>query len=158
MKAYCPIAISGESWSICPIWRNSLLVHVAYPQILGTNGLVFVVCCCIKVIDHSLGVLLAQKNDGGTEQAIYYLSRILIGAESRYNLVKKECLTLFFAIQKMRHYLVEQTIHVISYGFWWQGRRFLLKMWENLQKGVEQKITNNFKKEKIISRTLLRYF
>ena len=28
---------------MCPIRRNSLLVHVAYPQILGTNGLVVVV-------------------------------------------------------------------------------------------------------------------
>jgi len=25
--------------------RNSLLVHVSLPQILGTNGLVVVVCC-----------------------------------------------------------------------------------------------------------------
>ena len=30
---------------MCPIRRNSLLVHVAYPQILGTNGLVVVVVC-----------------------------------------------------------------------------------------------------------------
>ena len=28
---------------VCPIWRNSLLVHVAYAQILGINGLVVVV-------------------------------------------------------------------------------------------------------------------
>ena len=28
---------------MCPIRRNSLLVHAAYPQILGTNGLVVVV-------------------------------------------------------------------------------------------------------------------
>jgi len=28
---------------MCPIRRNSLLVHVAYPQILGTNGLVVVI-------------------------------------------------------------------------------------------------------------------
>jgi len=31
---------------MCLIWRNSLLVHVAYPQILGTNGLVVVVVVC----------------------------------------------------------------------------------------------------------------
>jgi len=65
-------------------------------------------------MDHSLGTLLTQKNDEGVEQAIYYLSRILIGAESRYNPVEKEYLALVFAIQKMRHYLVGQTIHIIS--------------------------------------------
>jgi len=51
-------------------------------------------------MDYSLGVLLAQKNDEGAKQSINYLNRTLIGAESRYNLVKKECLALIFAIQK----------------------------------------------------------
>jgi len=65
-------------------------------------------------MDHSLGALLAQKNNKGFEQAIYYLNRILIRAESRYHPVEKECLALVFAIQNTRHYLVGQTIHVIS--------------------------------------------
>ena len=60
----------------------------------------------VKAMDHSLGSLLAQKDGDGHEHAIYYLSRTLIGAESRYNPIKKECLALVFAIQKTRHYLV----------------------------------------------------
>ena len=60
----------------------------------------------VKAIDHSLGALLAQKDDYGHKQAIYYLSRTLIGAESRYNPIEKECLALVFAVQKTRHYLV----------------------------------------------------
>ena len=67
----------------------------------------------VRAMDHSLGALLAQKNDEGHEQAIYYLSRSLIGAESRYNPIEKECLTLIFTVKKTRHYLVGQTIHVI---------------------------------------------
>jgi len=67
----------------------------------------------VKTMDYSLGALLAQKNDEGHEHVIYYLSRTLIGAESRYNPVEKECLALVFAIQKTRHYLVGQTMHVI---------------------------------------------
>jgi len=65
-------------------------------------------------MDHSLGAMFAQKKDEGARQAIYYLSRTLIGAESCYNPVEKECFALVFAIQKMWHYLVGQTIHVIS--------------------------------------------
>ena len=65
-------------------------------------------------MDHSLGALLSQKDDDGHEQAIYYLIRTLIGAESRHNPIEKECLALVFAVQKTRHYLVGQTIHVIS--------------------------------------------
>jgi len=68
----------------------------------------------VRAMDHSLGALLAQMNDKSAEQTIYYLSRTLIGAESHYNPVEKECLALVIAIQKTRHYLVEQTIHVIS--------------------------------------------
>jgi len=64
-------------------------------------------------MDHSLGALLSQNNDDDFEQAIYYLSRTLIGAESRYGLVEKECLALIFAIQKTQYYLVGQAIHVI---------------------------------------------
>jgi len=64
-------------------------------------------------MDHSLGALLAQKNDDGHERAIYYLSRTLIGAESRYNPIEKECLAIVIAIQNTRYYLVDQTIHVI---------------------------------------------
>ena len=65
-------------------------------------------------MDHSLCAQLAQKNDKSAEQATYFLSRTLIGAESRYNPVEKECLALILAIQKTRHYLVGQTNHVIS--------------------------------------------
>ena len=56
----------------------------------------------VRAIDHSLG---AHNNDQGHEKAIYYLSRIMIGAEHHYSPVKKECLVLVFAVQKMRHFL-----------------------------------------------------
>jgi len=65
-------------------------------------------------MDHSLGGLLAQNNDQENEQVIYYLSRTMNGAKHRYNPIEKECLALVFDIQKMRHYLVGQIIHVIS--------------------------------------------
>ena len=38
----------------------------------------------------------------------------MIGAEHRYNPIEKEYLALVFAIEKMRHYLVGQTVNVIS--------------------------------------------
>jgi len=87
--------------------------YLTKPPVLvaSTSGKPFLLY--VKAMDYSLGALLAQKDDDGHEQAIYYLSRTLIGAESRYNLIEKECLALVFAIQKTRHYLVGQTIHVI---------------------------------------------
>jgi len=83
-----------------------------YPVLMApTSGKSFLFY--VKTMDHSLGALLTQNNDDGHVQAIYYLNRTLIGAESRYNPIKKGCLALVFAIQKTRHYLVSQTIHVI---------------------------------------------
>ena len=38
----------------------------------------------VRAMDHSLDALFAQKNDKDVEQAIYYLSKTLIGAESHY--------------------------------------------------------------------------
>jgi len=43
----------------------------------------------VRAMDHFLSALLTQKNDEGTEHAIHYLSRTLIGAESRHNPIKK---------------------------------------------------------------------
>src|SRR4051812_20280126 len=64
-------------------------------------------------MEYSLGTLLAQHNDEGHKQSIYYLSQTMTGTETRYNPVEKECLALVFAVQKMRHYLTCQTIYVI---------------------------------------------
>ena len=55
---------------------------------------------CVRAVNHYLGALLTQKNDEGFNKAIYYLSRTLIEAESRYNPVEKKCLAFIFAIQK----------------------------------------------------------
>ena len=64
-------------------------------------------------MDHFLGALLAQSNDQNHKQAIYYLSRTMIGAEYHYNPIEKECLALVFAVHKMWHYLMGQHIQVI---------------------------------------------
>ncbi|XP_020266130.1 uncharacterized protein LOC109841582 [Asparagus officinalis] len=68
----------------------------------------------IRATDHVLAALLAQDDENGHEQAVYYLSWTLSGAEPRYPLIEKECLALVFTVQMMRYYLVGQTIHVIS--------------------------------------------
>jgi len=103
------------------VWDNTcqkafedIKAYLTKPSVLASSVAGKPFLPYVRAMDHFLGALLIQKNDEGAEQAIYYVSRILIGAESRYNVVEKEYLALFFAIQKMRHYLVGQTIHVIS--------------------------------------------
>jgi len=75
--------------------------YLTQPPVLTTpvSGKSFLIY--VRVMDHSLGALLAQNNNQGHEQAIYYLSRTMVGVEHRYNPIEKECLTLVFAVQKM---------------------------------------------------------
>ncbi|XP_070672058.1 uncharacterized protein [Malus domestica] len=61
-----------------------------------------------------MGSLLAQNNEGGKEQAIYYLSRILTEIETRYTPVERLCLALYFTACKLRHYMLLCHIHIIA--------------------------------------------
>ncbi len=44
----------------------------------------------------ALGDLLAQLDDNGNEQAIYYLSQTLVGYELNYIAIEQACLALVF--------------------------------------------------------------
>ncbi|CAL8989853.1 unnamed protein product [Prunus brigantina] len=68
----------------------------------------------IAALERSLGALLAQHNDDGKENALYYLSRTLVGAEQNYTPIEKVCLALVFAVQKLRHYILSHRVILIS--------------------------------------------
>ncbi|XP_028085335.1 uncharacterized protein LOC114286368 [Camellia sinensis] len=65
-------------------------------------------------LDGSLGALLAQHNEHEKENALYYLSRTLVGAEVNYSPIEKTCLALVFALQKLKHYVFEHEVKLIS--------------------------------------------
>ncbi|KAL0421192.1 UNVERIFIED_CONTAM: hypothetical protein Slati_3142100 [Sesamum latifolium] len=64
--------------------------------------------------ERSVGILLAQKNDEGKENALYYLSRTMTPNELKYSPIEKLCLALIFAIQKLKHYFQSHSIHLVS--------------------------------------------
>jgi len=67
----------------------------------------------IATQEKSLAALCVQKNEEGKEIALYYLSRTLVGAELKYSPIEKICLSLIFAMQKLRHYMQAYKVHVI---------------------------------------------
>ena len=67
----------------------------------------------ITAQEKSLGALMAQENEKGKERALYYLSRTLNGAELNYSPIEKMCLALFFAIDKLGHYMQAYTVRLI---------------------------------------------
>ena len=58
--------------------------------------------------------MLAQEDEEGNERAIYYLSRMLNDVVTRYSLIEKLCLTLYFSHTNLEYYLVSKDIYVIS--------------------------------------------
>ena len=68
----------------------------------------------IAAQEKSLGALMAQENEEGKERALYYLSRTLNGAELNYSPIKKMRLALFFAIDKLEHYMQAYTVRLIA--------------------------------------------
>uniref|UniRef100_A0A2N9F490 Integrase catalytic domain-containing protein n=1 Tax=Fagus sylvatica TaxID=28930 RepID=A0A2N9F490_FAGSY len=54
----------------------------------------------------AIGALIAQEDDSGVEQPIYYVSRALKDAKSRYLGAEQSCLALIYASQRLRHYFL----------------------------------------------------
>ena len=79
------------------------------PPILGKPFLLF-----ISAIDTTLGSLLAQNDEQGREQAIYYISWTLMVYELNYSLIEWACLSIVFIAHKLRHYMLHQKTMLIS--------------------------------------------
>jgi len=77
-----------------------------------TDGVTQIASDALK--QKSLGALCVQKNEEGKEIALYYLSHTLVGAKLKYSPIEKICLSLIFAIQKLRHYMQAYTVQMIS--------------------------------------------
>jgi len=59
-----------------------------------------------------IGSALIQEFEG-RERVIYYLSRRLVDAETRYSDIEKLCLCLYFSCIKLRHYLLSAECTII---------------------------------------------
>ena len=59
-----------------------------------------------------IGSALIQEFEG-KQRVIYYLSRRLVDAETRYSAIQKLCLCLYFSCIKLRHYLLSAECTVI---------------------------------------------
>ncbi|KAJ9693906.1 hypothetical protein PVL29_009734 [Vitis rotundifolia] len=68
----------------------------------------------LSVSDMALGCMLAQLDDSGKERAIYYLSKRMLEYEMRYVMIERLCLALVWATRRLRHYMTEYSVHLIS--------------------------------------------
>ncbi|XP_058722974.1 uncharacterized protein LOC131594788 [Vicia villosa] len=69
----------------------------------------------ISASDTTIGSMLAQEDENGIERVIYYLSRVLNDAETRYTLIEKLCLCLHFSCTKLKYYIKPINLYVYSH-------------------------------------------
>ena len=69
----------------------------------------------ISASKYTIGSMLCQEDENGIERAIYYLSRVLNDAETRYCAIEKLCLCLYFSCTKLKHYIRPFDVIVISH-------------------------------------------
>uniref|UniRef100_A0A2N9I8L2 RNA-directed DNA polymerase n=1 Tax=Fagus sylvatica TaxID=28930 RepID=A0A2N9I8L2_FAGSY len=62
----------------------------------------------------AIRALVAQENDDGVEQPVYYVSRGLKDTETRYSVVERACLALVYASQRLRHYFLAHKIQLMT--------------------------------------------
>ena len=63
--------------------------------------------------ERAIGSALIQEFEG-KERAIYFVSRRLLDAETRYSPVERLCLCLYFYCTKLRHYLLSAEYVIVS--------------------------------------------
>lgn len=80
---------------------EDLKKYLMKPPMLATPILGKPLLTYVRTMDHSPGAMLAQTNELGHKQAIYYFSRTILGTKHMYTSVGKECLDLVFAVQKI---------------------------------------------------------
>ena len=68
----------------------------------------------LSVLDIALGCMLAHLGDLGRERAIYYLSKRMVEYECKHIMIDRLCLALVWASRKLRHYVTEYSILLVS--------------------------------------------
>ena len=68
----------------------------------------------LSISDMALGCMLAQLDDSGKKRAIYYLSKRMLEYECGYIMIEHLCLALVWATRRLRHYVTEYFIFLVS--------------------------------------------
>ena len=72
---------------VFPDWKKEFHVHVDVPSV-------------------PLGIVLTQPREGALDHPISFSSIKLSTTEKNYTTMERECLTMVYALQKFRHYLL----------------------------------------------------
>ena len=63
---------------------------------------------------YAIDALIAQEDEGGVEQPVYYISRALKDAKTCYPRVERACLAIVYASQRLRHYFLAYKVWLMT--------------------------------------------
>ena len=63
---------------------------------------------------YAIGALIAQEDGRGVEQPVYYISRALKDAETRYPRAERACLAIVYASQMLRYYFLAYEVWLMT--------------------------------------------
>ena len=66
----------------------------------------------LSVSEHAISIMLLR--DQGVQQPVYYISKTLVDAETRYLPLQKLVLALVHAMWKLPHYFQAHTVYVLT--------------------------------------------
>ena len=66
----------------------------------------------LSVSDHAVSAMLLR--DRGVQQPVYYVSKTLVDAETRYSPLEKLVLALVHATRKLPHYFQAHAMYVLT--------------------------------------------
>ena len=61
-----------------------------------------------------ISALIAQEDESGVKQPIYYISRALKDGDTRYPRAEKACLAIVYASQRLRHYFLAYEVWLMT--------------------------------------------
>jgi len=67
--------------------------------------------------NEAIGALIAQDDQEGIVQPVYYISKKLENAETRYPMAERACLALIYATQWLSHYLLAHTVQLLTKSY-----------------------------------------
>ena len=97
----------------CELAFQELKKHLAEPPILSKPETGEVLFLYLSTTEHAISAVLVREEER-VQRPVYYISKRLLGAESRYPLMEKLALSLIHSFRKLRPYFQAHPIHVLT--------------------------------------------
>ena len=68
----------------------------------------------LAINSYAIGALIAQEDEGGIEQPVYYVSRAPKDAETCYPRAERACLAIVYASQRLHHYFLAYKVWLMT--------------------------------------------